>query len=172
MSKVELYYFSGTGNSLFVAKELRKKIPDSVIIPIVNLLDRDIIQTDAKTIGVIFPCHALTIPIVIKRFLKKINLQSSEYIGRVNYFFHDDKCNGCGLCEKVCLSGKIKVIDGKPVWQKKILCYMCYACVNYCPRISVQVGDIPGVKSYTTKNGRYPHPYATINDISLQKKVR
>lgn len=285
MAKTEIYFFSGTGNSLFVARELQKKIPDSVIIPIVSLLDKDVIQTDAKTIGMVFPCHALTIPIVIKRFLKKINLQSaeylfaiatrygtvfrgfdiiekilkkkkkhlnsrfilnmchneaprseknyivpsksdilqietivlqkidkisntivnkntflekdenvivksssnliigvlkeklivslmsiSEYIGGVNYFYHDDKCNGCGICEKVCLSGKIRTVDGKPVWQKDVLCYMCYACVNYCPRMSIQIGDIPGVKSYTAENGRYPHPYATVNEISAQKE--
>ncbi|MCF8020589.1 MAG: EFR1 family ferrodoxin [Vallitaleaceae bacterium] len=281
----EIYYFSGTGNSLFVARELQKKIPDSVIIPIVSLLHEDVIKTNGKTIGIVFPCHALTIPLAVKQFVKKIDLQSaeyffaiatrygtvfkgfsmisrllkrrnkrldsqfilnmchneaprsdknyvvpsksdilkievsilhkideisniiknkspfiekdnnaiiksssnpiigflieqlvvflmniSEYMGGVNYFYHDSQCTGCGICEKVCLSKKIKIIDKKPVWQKSVLCYMCYACVNYCPMHSVQVKDIPSVKSYTAKNGRYPHPYATANDISAQKE--
>lgn len=95
----------------------------------------------------------------------------SEYIGGVNYFYNDNKCNGCGICEKVCLSGKIGIMDGKPVWRRNVLCYMCYACVNYCPRKAVQVRDIPGVKSYTAGNDRYPHPYATVDDISAQKKT-
>lgn len=34
----------------------------------------------------------------------------SEYIGGVNYFCPDSKCTGCGICEKVCLSQKIKMI--------------------------------------------------------------
>lgn len=283
----EIYYFSGTGNSLFVAKELQKRVPDSEIIPIACLLHKDVIQTKGKTIGIVFPCHALTIPIAVKQFIRKLDVLSadycfaaatrygtvfkgfetidkllrkkhrrlnsrfilnmchneaprsekgysipskseilqietavlqqidaisavvanqssyskkddtviiksasnpisaylieklvvfgmniSEHIGGVNYFYHDNKCNGCGLCEKVCLSGKIRIIDGHPVWQKDVLCYMCYACVNYCPQESVQVGDIPGVKSYTQENGRYPHPYAKANDIAAQKAVQ
>ena len=93
----------------------------------------------------------------------------SEYIGGVNYFCSDSKCKGCGTCEKVCLSGKIKMSDKKPVWQKNVFCYMCYACVNFCPAQSVQINDIPFVKSYTRENGRYPHPYATAKDIAGQK---
>ncbi|HER23687.1 MAG TPA: ferredoxin [Candidatus Atribacteria bacterium] len=281
----EIYYFSGTGNSLFVARELQKKIPDSVIIPIVSLLHKDFIQTNGKTIGIVFPCHSLTIPIAVKRFIRKINVQSaeyifaiatrygtvfkgfniiekllkkknkhlnsqfilnmchneaprseqnyivpsksdilqiettvlkkideisniiktqssflekdadvviksssnpitgflieqlvvfamniSEYIGGVNYFYHDNKCNGCGICEKICLSKKIKITEKKPIWQGNVLCYMCFACLNYCPKQSVQIKNIPYVKSHTTGNSRYPHPYATVNDISAQKE--
>ena len=33
----EIYYFSGTGNSLFIAKELQKRLPDSMLIPIVRV---------------------------------------------------------------------------------------------------------------------------------------
>jgi ferredoxin len=282
---MEIYYFSGTGNSLFVARELQKKIPDSAIIPIVSLLHKDVIQTNGKTIGIIFPCHALTIPIAVKQFVRKIDVQSSEYIfaiatrygtvfrgfdiiekllkkknkhldsqfilnmchneaprseknyivpsesdilqiettvlqkidqisnviktqssviekdsnviiesssnpiigflieksvvfgmniseyiGGVNYFYHDNKCNGCGICEKVCLSRKIKIEEKEPIWQKDVLCYMCFACLNYCPQKSVQVKNIPGVRSYTAENGRYSHPYAAANDISAQKE--
>jgi Pyruvate/2-oxoacid:ferredoxin oxidoreductase delta subunit len=48
---------------------------------------------------------------------------------------------------------------------------MCFACLNYCPEKSVQINDIPGVKSYTKENGRYSHPYAVVKDISMQKGV-
>lgn len=273
----EIYYFSGTGNSLHLAKELQKRIPETELIPMVSLLDRDIIKTQAKTVGFVFPIHALTIPLVVKKFLRKTDLASAEYIfgvatrgktthrafdkieemlkkkgknldsyftltmghndprgkgyipetdeklakleqevddrldsiqkiiisqeksqGKdtnfiepvnfllekliismmafsehtkgVNYFCSDFKCIGCGTCEKVCLSDKIKMMDNKPVWQKDVFCYMCYACVNLCPAQSVQINDIPFVKSYTRENGRYSHPYATANDIAGQKK--
>lgn len=280
----EIYYFSGTGNSLYVVKELQKRIPDSIIIPMVSLLNKKVISTKRKVVGFVFPVHALTIPIAVKKFIKKTNLKSSEYIfaittrhgtifrgfekidqllkkknkhlnshfilnmcnnesrhkgykvpsesdilslekvvkekldsiqniisnkincrkidsndsygfpyhpilnylleklvllamtvaeyiGGVNYFYIDARCNGCGICEKVCLSQKIKITDNKPIWQKNVLCYMCFACLNYCPEKSVQIKNIPGVKSYTKENGRYPHPYATVKDIYLQKGV-
>jgi len=44
MAGVEIYYFSGTGNSLYVGKELQKRIPEAHLIPIVSLLNKDIIE--------------------------------------------------------------------------------------------------------------------------------
>ena len=86
-----------------------------------------------------------------------------------NYFYADSKCTGCNTCEKVCLSQKIKIINKKPVWQKKVKCYLCYTCLNYCPEQAVQIKSKIYMKSYTDKNGRYPHPFATIKDIAGQK---
>jgi flavodoxin len=42
VDETEIYYFSGTGNSLNVARELQKRIPKTDIIPIVSLLNKDI----------------------------------------------------------------------------------------------------------------------------------
>lgn len=280
-----IYYFSGTGNSLFVAKELQKRLTDSNLIPIIRLLNEDKIKTNEKIIGVVFPVHALTVPVAVNKFLRKLDLSTAEYIfvvatrlgiifndfktihsilkkknkklnahflinmysndskdenyqtptteqiknlelgaigqidniveiiknkkdylnpdtnflknhpynrignyvlekvvisllklseftGGVNYFYHDLKCNGCGICEKVCLSQKINIINNRPAWSKEVFCYMCYACINFCPKSSIQIKDIPGVKSYTEKVGRYNHPYARIKDLSLQKSAK
>jgi ferredoxin len=53
-------------------------------------------------------------------------MTTAEYIGGVNYFYTDTKCNGCGICERVCLSKKIKMTDNKPIWQKNpLLCVFC-----------------------------------------------
>lgn len=41
----EIYYFSGTGNSLHVAKELQKRIQDTKLRPIVNHLKKNIIKS-------------------------------------------------------------------------------------------------------------------------------
>jgi ferredoxin len=101
--------------------------------------------------------------------LALLGMTVAEYVGGVNYFYSDDQCTGCGVCAKVCLSGKIRMVDEKPLWQKSILCYMCYACVNFCPREAVQIKSIPGVRSHTTENCRYSHPFATAQEIACQK---
>jgi len=44
----EIYYFSGTGNSLHVAKELQKRLPETNLIPIVSLLNKDVIKPTQK----------------------------------------------------------------------------------------------------------------------------
>ncbi len=80
MSKVVIYYFSGSGNSLHVAKELQKRIPGSDLKPIVSLLNKDTIKTKADTVGFVFPIHGLTVPIPVKKFVKKLNLNSTKYL--------------------------------------------------------------------------------------------
>ncbi len=270
MNKTEIYYFSGTGNSLFIAQELQNRIPEAVLIPIAGILntDKDIIKTNGETVGFVFPIHFTAIPIHVKNFIKKLDLESADYIFAAatrigithtafidikkilirkgknlnsyftvnmagnnprfkyknpseehikkleaearkkldlikniiiqkeqykekdndatpsipqfllrplplllsltqrktdNGYFHDSKCNACGICEKVCPSKKIKLIDNKPVWQKELKCYNCMACVNYCPAQSVQIS------SNSHKNERYCHPYASADDIAMQK---
>lgn len=276
MDKVEIYYFSGTGNSLHVAKELQKRIPETKLIPIVSLLNKGIIETNAETVGFVFPIHGMTVPIPVKKFFERLELKSAQYIfatatrggtkclafakinkilkqkgkalnsyfvlnmpnndpkfevyeiptkekiaenesqiqnqldtiekiilnreksqeedlkfiypsgfvlerlvllgmkyaeydGAKDYFYSDSKCTGCGTCAKVCPSGKIEMIDNKPIWQNSVKCYLCYGCINYCPKQATQIANKWYMKSYTDKNGRYPHPYASANDIAEQK---
>ena len=88
----EIYYFSGTGNSLYVARELQQRIPDSTLVPIAALLNESSnakvrvdekdkkIKTTAETIGFVFPCHGLTIPIPVRIFLRNLDLTTSEYL--------------------------------------------------------------------------------------------
>jgi len=76
----EIYYFSGTGNSLHVAKELQKRIPKANIIPIVSLLNKEVIKTNAETVGFVFPIYYVSIPLPVKELIKKLNLKSTEYI--------------------------------------------------------------------------------------------
>jgi len=59
-------------------------------------------------------------------------------------------------------------VNKKPLWQDERLCYMYYACLNYCPQQSIQVNSKWYMKSYTEKNGRYSHPYATVKDIAVK----
>lgn len=82
----------------------------------------------------------------------------AERDGVNDYFYSDSKCKGCGTCEKVCLSGKVEMSDGKPAWRTDVDCYMCYACLNYCPTQSVQIKDKWFMKSYTRPS--YYHPYS------------
>jgi ferredoxin len=40
----------------------------------------------------------------------------------VKSFYADPKCTGCGLCEKVCLSGRIRMRNGRPEWIDGVDC--------------------------------------------------
>ena len=278
----EIYYFSGSGNSLHVAKELQKRLSSVKLIPVACLLDEKIIKTHAEIVGFVFPIHGVTIPVPVKNIIKKLDLSSSKYLfalatrggtihnafevidkilgrkcrrldsyfsitmfssdpklkdweppttkeieeieikvqnqlnsiqkniltkqisrekdsegisfsnsalinflleklilfamkylvefkGLNNYFYTDEKCIGCGTCEKVCPSKKVKMINKKPAWQNNVKCHFCYACLHYCPKQAIQIKTTWYMKSYTQKKGRYPHPYATVDEIANQK---
>jgi flavodoxin/ferredoxin len=82
MSKVEIYYFSGTGNSLVVARDIAEKI-NGELISIPSLMDKESITTDADVIGIIFPVYYLgtvNIPLVVQRFVMKLDEISTKYI--------------------------------------------------------------------------------------------
>ncbi|MBN1536593.1 MAG: EFR1 family ferrodoxin [Anaerolineales bacterium] len=265
----QIYYLSGTGNSLHVARELEKRLSETELIPIIKVLKNDRIETKAEIIGLVFPIHNLTVPVLVKRFLLKADLRSSKYIfaiatrfcsdavfsiideilkkqgklldayfsvempctyipiftlpsqsevermenelqkrldeiqiivenkridrekdsplvfvlghilypmitaymfkfrfpGMARSFYVDSRCNGCGLCEKVCLSERIRMKNGKPEWSTDIDCVYCFACLHYCPVEAVQ---IEGRK--TTIKGRYHHSEVKAIDIARQKQ--
>ena len=272
LMSTDIYYFSGTGNSLFVANELQKQVSDSKLIPIAAILNgvsekkKNCLKTVADIIGLVFPCHGLTIPIPVKKFLKHLDLSSSKYIfavatmggfskqyvapllnkllkpknkkldaaynirifsnnifstKRINplpskekgdkriknallklekiaviirnnqkskarkvsfypmkdsyysfmkevntmdeKYYSDEKCNGCGICQKICPVDNIKLVDEKPEWQHK--CQMCTGCLHYCPQKAIQWGE------YTLGRERYNHPYIKVKELMNQKQL-
>ena len=70
-------------------------------------------------------------------------------IGR-NSFHATDQCISCGLCEKICPTHTIRLVDGKPQWSNH--CVQCVACIHRCPVKAIEYGR------ETKKKGRYRHP--------------
>lgn len=46
-----------------------------------------------------------------------------------------EKCIGCGLCEKSCPTGNIRLVDGAAAVGSK--CTMCYRCINKYPEQAI-----------------------------------
>ena len=274
MRRTEIFYFTGTGNSLHVARELQRRIPGSELIPMVRHLKDTSIRPKARSIGLVFPIYLTSIPkpvrmfleildftsvdhvfavatgsttfniadIVIDRILKKkgkkldqfeivkmasntptglkpgkgnmkwVEEISKEDLQRIDReitpeidrialdigkrtdhknvkmtyplrllsysvmnpltrnmkseigFYSDDSCIGCGSCEKVCPSGKIRIDGERPVWIEEVSCYFCFACFNFCPQQAILVKG-----KYDKKDGRFHHPDVSIEEIFHQK---
>jgi NAD-dependent dihydropyrimidine dehydrogenase PreA subunit len=77
---IELYYFSGTGNSLRVAKELQKRIPEIELRPIAALWNREGLASKAGAVGFAFPVYTMLPPFPVVRLLRKIDLGSARYV--------------------------------------------------------------------------------------------
>ncbi|MCP4763741.1 MAG: hypothetical protein GY870_18360 [archaeon] len=64
-------------------------------------------------------------------------------------FRTDDTCDSCGLCEKLCPTESIQIVNEKPKWANT--CEQCMRCVNYCPEQAIfqkGEGSIKGKNIY------------------------
>jgi len=261
--KTTLYFFTGTGNSLKVARDLSEKLEDCELVPIAKVWQEENLASKSEKVGFVFPLYYYGLPKIIFDFVNKINLDKTDYvfavitmggewegasfkqlekilitkskslnagfivtmpsnfildqniypedqekellkksiiqiekiseivkkniqnleidinqkkgriIERANITFHkkvyesdehflaDEKCNNCGICEKICPVNNIILVEGKPQWQHK--CQQCFACINYCPEKSIQHGK------RSVGRGRYHHPEITVKDLINQK---
>ncbi|MBX4264671.1 EFR1 family ferrodoxin [Clostridium estertheticum] len=80
-----IYCFSGTGNSLKVAKDIALELKDTEIIQICTK-NMNIDNTLSNKIGFIFPVYASGIPLLVKKFIKEIRLKKDAYVYTVVTF--------------------------------------------------------------------------------------
>ena len=85
----KIYWFSGTGNSLAVAKSLAEKLPDAELIPIAEAVNKP--PEAADVIGIVCPVYAWGPPALVARFIRKMGKKCSaaypEGSGSESYIF-------------------------------------------------------------------------------------
>ncbi len=77
--KTQIYYFSGTGNSYAVAKDIALGLQAS-LIPIPSVIDQSEIEPKADCIGIVFPVYYADAPIIACSFASKLKGLSSKYV--------------------------------------------------------------------------------------------
>lgn len=78
----EIYYFSGTGNSLAVARDIAEKLSGK-LISIPSVIDQERISPGADVIGIVFPVYYVgltNIPLIVRRFVEKLENIDTKYI--------------------------------------------------------------------------------------------
>lgn len=79
----EIYYFSGTGNSLVVARDIAEKT-NGKLISIPSVMKEESVKPEADVLGIVFPVYYATndcgIPLIVGRFVKKLENLGSKYI--------------------------------------------------------------------------------------------
>lgn len=252
-----IYYYSATGNSLKVAKDIALKLENTKLIKI-NKDNMKLAELNLyKKVGIIFPVYYYGLPVMVKEFVEKLNLEKDSYVYAVatcggsvgaaikqlknvldkndatlssaftvimpdNYqvlyspppiekqnkffkaeveksdyiaekiencvsghfeelgsigakifggmlsksfnprekdknFWTDERCNGCGICSRVCPSSNISMEDNKPKWLNN--CEHCLGCMHWCPKSSIQY------KKGTIKRDRYHHPEIKVSEL-------
>jgi ferredoxin len=84
--KTKLYFFTGTGNSLKISRDLAAKLGETEIIPIAKVVNSEKIEIDSDFAGIVFPVYMWGMPLIVKRFAEKISVSPNTYLFSViNY---------------------------------------------------------------------------------------
>ncbi|MDR2511545.1 MAG: EFR1 family ferrodoxin, partial [Bacteroidales bacterium] len=71
-----IFYFTSTGNSLYVAKKIGNN--DSELISIPQIINHSTLEYTDDVIGVVFPIYGFGLPKMVHKFLEKVKL-NAEY---------------------------------------------------------------------------------------------
>ncbi len=79
--KNRIYFFTGTGNSFYIAKKVAEKMGDCEVIAINKDTSLELSE-GYERIGVIFPCYGGGMPSMVKKFLEKLEfpVQNNTYL--------------------------------------------------------------------------------------------
>ena len=69
-----IFYFTATGNSLAVAKQIGGEL-----ISIPQVIDSNTLQYKDDVIGVVFPIYWWSMPIMVRKFMKKVRLEADYH---------------------------------------------------------------------------------------------
>lgn len=77
--KITLFYYTSTGNSLWVARALARELGSAEVVSIINRDEKPRI-TESQLIGLIFPVHIWGVPRRVLEFLDHLSAMKVEYI--------------------------------------------------------------------------------------------
>ncbi len=83
-----IFYFTGTGNSLKVARDLAAELKDCTLTNLAKVINNNL-DLSADSIGIIFPVYMFGMPLIIRQFIKKLKSASGD-----KYFFAIATCGG------------------------------------------------------------------------------
>ncbi|MHA2125814.1 MAG: EFR1 family ferrodoxin [Promethearchaeota archaeon] len=75
----EIYYFTGTGNSLNIAKSIEDKLKDCELIPIAKIWQKESLMSTSDKVGFVFPLYYSGLPKIVYDFISKIDVRKSNY---------------------------------------------------------------------------------------------
>ena len=77
---MKVFYFTATGNNLFVAKTLSEEI-----YSIPQILKEKKFSFEDEKIGIVFPCYYLGVPNIVVEFLEKVSLKAKYFFAIMTY---------------------------------------------------------------------------------------
>lgn len=78
--KTVLVYFTGTGNSLAIARLVAARIPHTTILSAREMLQQSLDVLDADACGFVFPVYCQNVPEIVQRLARVVQIPPKAYI--------------------------------------------------------------------------------------------
>ncbi|ADY55570.1 4Fe-4S ferredoxin iron-sulfur binding domain-containing protein [Syntrophobotulus glycolicus DSM 8271] len=75
-----IFYFTGTGNSLMLSRDLAKEIGSAKVISIAKAIQEPQFEMKDECIGFVFPLHYQGVPVIVQNFIEKLPMDKVNYI--------------------------------------------------------------------------------------------
>jgi ferredoxin/flavodoxin len=76
-----IFYFTGTGNSLVVARDIAGKIGDTKLVSIADAIkENNIDLLPYERIGFVYPVYFSFMPLIVERFVNQLHFSKTQYI--------------------------------------------------------------------------------------------
>lgn len=92
-----ILYFTGTGNCLYVARQLADK--DTEILSIPQMIKQDRYYFEADEIGIVYPIYGHMPPNMVRNFIKQAKLKASYKFAILTY--GNRKCDAVEIWERI-----------------------------------------------------------------------
>jgi ferredoxin len=75
-----IYYFTGTGNTLAIARDLASELGDTELVPVPIMIQQDTIVGDGDAVGIAFPVYFWNLPVIVRKFTENLHITGAPYI--------------------------------------------------------------------------------------------
>lgn len=93
--KNTIFYFTGTGNSLKVAKDISANLQNSELLSMAANHQKVLSLAPHGAVGFVFPVYYTGLPRLVEEFISSINLTNVDYIYMVCTYGHPGGNSGC-----------------------------------------------------------------------------
>lgn len=174
--KSVVYYFSGTGNSLAVAKGIAGGIGECTLLPIASFRDAPSpIDPGADTVGIVCPVYFVGLPVLVAEFAGRLDLS------RVSYLFAVVTLGGMGASPALHLLDRI--LSGKSGRSLdagfKVLMPGNYLPLYQAPEgekrekiLTGAAAEVPHIVDAVSRRERHPPGTSLISPILLKLAYR
>lgn len=92
-----IFYFTGTGNCLYIARQLGGENTELISIP--QMIKRGMYEFDADEIGIVYPIYGHMPPYMVRQFINKASLKAKYLFAVLTYGAR--KCNAVEIWDGI-----------------------------------------------------------------------